>query len=241
MGIKERRVREKENRIRIILDAAKDAFMKKGFQNTSMEEIANQAEIGKGTIYIYFKNKNDLYTAILLSGLESFRKRLKDLENGLDSGVLNSTADIIMAFLKLNEKTYNENPDSILYQSYQLNQLLLKLSPENLKRLNEAGRKNLSIARGIISKAIKKKHFPEVNPVQVIDTFRAIVLGNLQLGESRTMFGHKNYIKENLYFSFSMLSKAFEALNRERHSVRKGATKKQRKQEEANYVVEPTG
>ena len=213
MGVKERKSREKEKRIQGILAAAKGLFLKKGFQNTSMEEIAHLAEIGKGTIYLYFKNKNDLYTAILVSGLEHFRRRLMEIEDSLDSGALSSTEDVVMAFFQKNLEAYNENPDSVFYQSYQLNQLLLNLSRDNLERLNEAGRKNLAIARGIIRKAIRKKLLPDVNPSQVIEIFRAVVLGTIQLGESRTMFAKKNYCKENLHFSFLLLSKALNALN----------------------------
>ncbi len=212
MGVQERRSREKGNRIQSILESARGLFLKKGFQNTSMEEIAQSAEIGKGTIYLYFKNKNDLYTSILVGGLENYRQRLMEIENNLDSGALNSTEEFVMDFFRMNYEAYNENPDSIFYQGYQLNQLLLNLSRENVDRLNAAGRKNLKLARGIVSKAIARNLLPELDPAQVIDAFRAMVLGNIQLGESRIIFAKKNYLKDNLKFSFSLLSKAFEAL-----------------------------
>ncbi len=55
-----RRQREKEQREASILSAAEKLFAQKGYQQTSMEEIADLAEISPGTIYFYFKNKEDL-------------------------------------------------------------------------------------------------------------------------------------------------------------------------------------
>ncbi|MCF8111153.1 MAG: TetR/AcrR family transcriptional regulator [Desulfobacteraceae bacterium] len=55
-----RRRREREQRYRTILCAAEELFAKQGFQNTSMEQIADAAEISVGAVYFYFKNKEDL-------------------------------------------------------------------------------------------------------------------------------------------------------------------------------------
>ncbi|MFW5874783.1 MAG: TetR/AcrR family transcriptional regulator [bacterium] len=55
-----RRRREREQRYRTILYAAEKLFAKQGFQNTSMEQIADAAEISVGAVYFYFKNKEDL-------------------------------------------------------------------------------------------------------------------------------------------------------------------------------------
>lgn len=213
MGIKERKSREKNSRVQSILDAARAVFFEKGFQNASMEEIASQAEIGKGTIYLYFKNKTDLYTSILVDSLENFNKRLIAIGNDLESGRLSTTEAFLNAFFRLNYEAYNANPDSIFFQNYQLNKLLLNLSKENLDRLNEAGRENLRISRQIVAKAVEKNLLPDLDPVKVIDVFRAVVLGSIQLAESRKIFGQKCHLEENLKFAFSLLTKAFEALS----------------------------
>jgi TetR/AcrR family transcriptional regulator len=64
MGITERREREKEQRKNEILDSAEQIFFSKGFENASMDDIAEKAELSKGTLYLYFKNKEDLYLAL---------------------------------------------------------------------------------------------------------------------------------------------------------------------------------
>ena len=60
-----RRERERENRKNEILDAALKVFAEKGFYNATMDEIAEKAELGKGTIYYYFSTKEDLYLQLL--------------------------------------------------------------------------------------------------------------------------------------------------------------------------------
>ena len=57
MGAKERREREKEQRRRQIQEAAKYLFIKKGFTSSTIEDIANRAELSPGAIYSYFKSK----------------------------------------------------------------------------------------------------------------------------------------------------------------------------------------
>ena len=43
-----------------LLNAARAVFGKKGFHDASIEEIAEMAEVAKGTVYLYYKSKNDL-------------------------------------------------------------------------------------------------------------------------------------------------------------------------------------
>jgi len=81
MGIQERKEREKEHRKEEIVDAAQKLFLDKGLQTTTMDEIAEAAELSKGTIYLYYKSKEDLYLAVIMRGIqtlyEMFDARIK--------------------------------------------------------------------------------------------------------------------------------------------------------------------
>ena len=59
-----------------LLTAARAVFAKKGFHDASIEEIAEMAEVAKGTVYLYYKSKNELYMEALRFGLESLNKEL---------------------------------------------------------------------------------------------------------------------------------------------------------------------
>lgn len=78
MGVQERREREKEQRRNDILDAAEKVFFSKGFNNTTMDEVAERVELSKGTLYLYFKNKEDLYFAIAQRSMSVLQSMFED-------------------------------------------------------------------------------------------------------------------------------------------------------------------
>jgi AcrR family transcriptional regulator len=88
MGIQERKEREKEHRRDEILNAAQKVFFEKGLQASTMDEIAEAAELSKGTLYLYFKSKEDLYLAVMTRGMELlqdlFDKAISEADSPLD-------------------------------------------------------------------------------------------------------------------------------------------------------------
>ncbi len=60
-----------------IIQAAIEVFSKKNFQNASISEIARKANVAEGTIYQYFKNKEDLFFCIPVEKTKEFCKELK--------------------------------------------------------------------------------------------------------------------------------------------------------------------
>jgi len=83
-----RREREKMQRRNDIINAAEKKFFEKGFDEVSMDEIARELELSKPTLYLYFKNKESLFFAVVLRGMVILRDTLKsavEKENvGLD-------------------------------------------------------------------------------------------------------------------------------------------------------------
>jgi AcrR family transcriptional regulator len=65
MGTAERRLREKKQRVEDILDAAEQVFFSKGFDSSTMDDVADEAEFSKGALYNYFKSKNELCVGIV--------------------------------------------------------------------------------------------------------------------------------------------------------------------------------
>ncbi|MBN1351212.1 TetR/AcrR family transcriptional regulator [candidate division KSB1 bacterium] len=70
MSISERREREKEQRRNDIINAAEKVFFSKGKDAATMDDVAEASELSKGTLYLYFKNKEELYLAINLRGFK---------------------------------------------------------------------------------------------------------------------------------------------------------------------------
>lgn len=74
MAISDRRKREREQRRNEIIDAAEKLFFEKGYDNVTMDEIANEAEVNKALLYYYFKNKDALFFAVDLRGIRLLNK-----------------------------------------------------------------------------------------------------------------------------------------------------------------------
>ena len=92
MGISERKIREKEQRKKEILDTAERLFFSRGYDDVSMDGIAHEVELNKATLYLYFENKEALYAAIVLRGVsilqEKYRECMAAEATGMDKVAL---------------------------------------------------------------------------------------------------------------------------------------------------------
>jgi AcrR family transcriptional regulator len=75
----ERRAREKAQRRREILDAARQVFFERGFHSPTVDDIAARAEVSKGTIYLYFVSKEEILAHLLLEGLNQLVAQMEEM------------------------------------------------------------------------------------------------------------------------------------------------------------------
>lgn len=78
MSTTARKQREKQQRITLILDAAERVFFADGGAAATMEAVAQEAELSKGLLYFYFKDKEDLYNALSQRGLQILHRLLTE-------------------------------------------------------------------------------------------------------------------------------------------------------------------
>ena len=87
MGIAERKEREKQQRKLEIIEAAENVFFSKGFENSTMDDIAKEVELSKGTLYLYFTGKDDLLRIIVQKSIaklhELFMEHTANEKDGL--------------------------------------------------------------------------------------------------------------------------------------------------------------
>ncbi|MEV0249003.1 TetR/AcrR family transcriptional regulator [Nocardia sp. NPDC050712] len=69
-----------------ILDAASDAFMTRGFSNTTIDDIADQVGATKGLIYYHFRSKFDIFLAVYEAGMSRVRARVEPHARGSGNG-----------------------------------------------------------------------------------------------------------------------------------------------------------
>ncbi len=117
MGIAERKEREKEQRRNDIVDAAEKVFFSKGMRDATMDEVAEAAELSKGTLYLYFKSKEDLYLAINARGLRLLDKMFRDAVAKKKKGI-DKVAAIGKAYNEFFEKHSDYFNAMIYYESH---------------------------------------------------------------------------------------------------------------------------
>lgn len=131
MGISERKEREKEQRKNDIIDAAEKVFFKKGFNNATIDEVADLAEISKGTVYLYFKSKEDLHFAIFMRGAEILMRMMqKDIsikKNGLENLIA-----VGQTFIRFSKEYENYFPLFMLFQGRDI--LELNIGKEQMEK-----------------------------------------------------------------------------------------------------------
>ncbi len=96
-----------------VLDAASKSFSLFGYKATTMDQVAKMANVGKGTIYTFFKNKEELFDEIVS---RMIRDMLQQAESAISS-----------------ERTFFENAQAAIYRMLQFrteHQLMLKLVQE---------------------------------------------------------------------------------------------------------------
>ena len=69
---------EKTNKRNIILLSAVKIFARDGFEKATIDEIIKDAKVAKGTVYYYFKSKEEIFNAIVSEGIIDFENKIKE-------------------------------------------------------------------------------------------------------------------------------------------------------------------
>ncbi len=87
MAVKERRAREKERLRADILDAARELFVKEGYENVSMRRIAEKIEYSPTTIYLYFRDKAELLQSICEETFGALTRQFEEISKAVSDPV----------------------------------------------------------------------------------------------------------------------------------------------------------
>jgi AcrR family transcriptional regulator len=122
MGIAERKEREKQQRREEIVNAAQQIFFSKGFENATMDDIAEKAELSKGTLYLYFKSKEDLHTEVAYNAVEMLKTTLSGIEK-MKGNAIEKLVSMGRATIQFSQK-FPDHMKSILYlEGFELQQV----------------------------------------------------------------------------------------------------------------------
>jgi AcrR family transcriptional regulator len=153
MTISERKKREKKKRRQDIIIAAEKVFFSKGLHQATIEDVAAEAELSKGTVYLYFKNREEIIAAIFANGMIYLQKLM-----------LNSVLPCNNALEKLRAlgKAYlcfaNNHPNHFaLMLEKELHKLDADSDKPEAEACFQAGIELLTMLRAIIIEGIQEK------------------------------------------------------------------------------------
>jgi len=161
LGIAERKEREKQQRRNDIIDAAERLFFSRGYGSTTMDQVADEAELSKGTLYLYFKSKEDLYLAINVRGMKILEKMFRGSQQPELSG-LENVENIGRAYFAFSQKHPNYFEAMIFYESKNIAD---SLEDSCIQSCEEQGERTLhvvaeTVAAGIADGSIRNDADP---------------------------------------------------------------------------------
>ncbi len=201
MGIKERKQREKNYRRQQIKEAAKELFMLKGFKYTTMEDIANKAELSAGTIYQYFDDKDHLHASLALESIRPLVEKITKVHENKRLSIQNK----ILGFKDAMYEAYESDP--LVFRNILQLQLINDFSILNTDLLNQTNglfRKLLRIFADVYEQGVRQGIFRNGHGLVHADIIFGVFMGLMLWEEAKSRTDpKKNFFR-------STLDKAFE-------------------------------
>ncbi|MCE5276084.1 MAG: helix-turn-helix domain-containing protein [Syntrophaceae bacterium] len=188
----QKKIRRKRQILRnrtIILRSARELFHKKGFYGTTMEDIAEHSGFDRRTIYNHFKNKEDVFAALISGILADIDVIFSDVSAGKGSS-LDKLKDLVLKLLEL----YIDNAQllNIFMSEYETNEIKKKrhLSTYTLKNIS-AYKKIESRLVALIKDAQDDNLVVKVHPYILAGMLNEVVLRSVIV-----LHNHKGLIRK---------------------------------------------
>jgi AcrR family transcriptional regulator len=205
MGIQERKEREKERRRQQIIVAAKRVFSEKGFNKATMEDIAKEAELSPGTLYLYFKNKEELYASLSLRILQYLHIRVTHVNK--DTSLTPDKK--LSALMEAMYDVYEFDPLIIINMFHlQSSETLKNLSESLLDEIKDLSKKSIGSIAKIFKEGIEQGIYEDRHPVALADIFWAMFSGVVLWEASKKIISSdKDYLKSTLAAAFELFER----------------------------------
>ena len=164
-----------------IMDAAKKVFASKGFGGATVENITEEAELSPATLYLYFKNKDELFASLNLRMLEAL---IAKVENVRDKKM--SPEKKIKALEKALYEVYLTDPLNVVnVLRFQSKERLRNLSPELASRIRDCTQKYMKAIAEIFEDGIKEGSFLDRHPAAFADIVWGLFAGLVLLEDTK--------------------------------------------------------
>jgi AcrR family transcriptional regulator len=207
MGTSERRNREKLKRRQEIADAAKKVFARKGFKGATMEDIAREAELSPGTLYLYVKSKDELFASLNLQFIDFIKAKMDRLLANSDLKPAEKVSEMKTIFLEL----YEFDPFTFNFLIHlQTGGDLENFSPEFLSEIKERSGRGVRSIAAIFEEGIRKGAFSgEASPIALADIVWAGFLGLVVWENAKEILDpQKNFLNQTWELFIDLLGRS---------------------------------
>ncbi len=165
-----RKEREYQAHREEILSAAEKVFAAKGFFLTTMSDIAREAEFGTGTLYKYFKSKEELYFTLIDEKVEEINGLVKD-----ELSQKTSAVERIKKVLGLQFEFFERNRDFFRIYISERNRFEWAVRDELGKGLHQKMVAYINILAEVMRQGIERKEFRSMSPLDLAHALVGIV------------------------------------------------------------------
>ena len=162
MVFEEKRKKEKENRKNTILRAARRLFFDRGFKSVTVDNIAAKSEVSKGSIYLCFESKEEIYAQILISDNIALYERIKNF-----SATEASASQLLLEFARIYVDYFlNDNELFRILMTFMMQTGQMNLTEKQNNELIRSTNENIKIISEIIQKGIDSGEFAPIGNIQ---------------------------------------------------------------------------
>jgi AcrR family transcriptional regulator len=213
MTIQERKTREKTMRRQQIQNAAKELFSQRGFSSTTMEEIAEKAELSPATLYLYFKNKEELYVSLIFITLQYLFDQIEKVYKNKNLSVGSKILKLKDAMLSM----YHYEPLLLRIMLHvQLEDTLSTLSRDLRDQLTDLSQRTIRMIADIYDEGVRQGKFREGPGIAQADILWSMFTGLVIWEEAkRRIDPQKDFLKPTLSMAFDIFSRGIVSDKRE--------------------------
>jgi AcrR family transcriptional regulator len=154
--------KEKENRRNVILKAARRLFFERGFKSVTVDNIAERAEVSKGSIYLCFESKEEIYAQILIADNLALCERIRNF-----AAIEASATQLLLEFARIYVTFFlNDNELFRILMTFMMQTGQMHLTPEQNVELIRSTNENIKVISEIIQKGIDSGEFAPVKDMR---------------------------------------------------------------------------
>jgi AcrR family transcriptional regulator len=205
MTIHERQSRDRERRRQQIIAASKRVFLSKGASRVTIKDIADEAELSPGTLYIYFKNKDELYASLSIRILKHLNLRLQRVRENKESPYDQKINSVKQAFCEVYEI---DPPMLINLYHLQSSETLENISVELFDEIMSLSRQCLKTLSKIFAKGIQAGSYVSVDPRRTALILWSMFSGLVVWEESkRALDPRRDFLQPTLEIAFEIFKR----------------------------------